>query len=140
MFSQRKVFQSSHQFLFFSFWDTHLGHGAFLSFLYSLLSQHLSFFPSSSSSSLLFLCLQVVQSKKMFFLYFCSLSTWHCWNQASKRNCCFVVQAEKQDDCQLIFCEEMSTKLKLNVFRKSCFFSQKFSHDDLFGRKEFKNQ
>ena len=57
---------------YFSFRDTHLGHQAFVSFLYNLLSQHPSFFPSSS---LLFLCVQVVQSKQMFFLYLCSLST-----------------------------------------------------------------
>ena len=30
--------------------------------------------------------------------YLCSLSTWHCWNQASIRNCCFVVQWNRQKD------------------------------------------
>ena len=32
----------------------------------------------------------------MFFLYLCSLSTWHCWNQPSIRNGCFVVQWNRQ--------------------------------------------
>ena len=65
------------------------GFSIFLSFLYNLSSQRLSFLPSSS---LLFLCVQAVQSILMFFLYLCSLSTWHCWNRASMPNCCFVGQ------------------------------------------------
>ena len=51
------------------FCDTHLGRRAFLSYLYNLLSQHRSFFPSSP---LLFLSVQVVQSKQLFFLHLCS--------------------------------------------------------------------
>ena len=51
----------------FSLCDTHLGRWAFLSFCLSCTTvscQHLSFF---TSSSLLFLCEQVVPSKQMFF-------------------------------------------------------------------------
>ena len=63
-----------------------------MSFLLNFLSELLSFF----TSSLLFLCLQVVQSKQMMmFLWICSLSTRHCWNQASIRNCCFLVHWDR---------------------------------------------
>ena len=51
----------------------------FLSFLCNLLSQHVSFSPSSS---LLFLWVLVVQSKQMVFLYLCSPSTCQCCSQA----------------------------------------------------------
>ena len=70
----------------FSFGDAHLRHRSFLSDLFNLLGQRLSFFPSSS---ILFLSVQV-------FLYFCSVFAWHCWNQESIRNCCFVVQWKRQ--------------------------------------------
>ena len=62
-----KIFQSSHWFFSFNFWDTHLGRRTFISFLYSLLSHYLSFFPSSSSSSLLFLCVQDYKVNKCSF-------------------------------------------------------------------------
>ena len=70
-----------------------------LFYLSVVLSQNQSFFPSSAS--LLFLWVQVVQSKQTLFLYLCSLSTWHCWIQASIRNCCFVVQWNRQKNTSI---------------------------------------
>ena len=89
----------SHRFFCFSFRDTRLGLRAFLSFCLVVLSQNQSFFPSSAS--LLFLWVQIVQSKQTLFLYLCSLSTWHCWIQASIRNCCFVVQWNRQKNTSI---------------------------------------
>ena len=66
----------------------------------------------------------------MFFLYVCSLSTWHCWNQASILNCCFVVQWNRRKKLFDMLVVSSAALLLLFVFQfKPLLWPQTMSFD-----------